>query len=210
MYTCICSVGTSQGRMRRFIRPWRPSGRQASSTTMECSASAPQLCPHNKLAGEMVGQSLMRWFKIWLHNLIHLILSLVVSGLFWRTTGRRWLIWSWNLVLEVIHSFSVSSPPLYERVVNSILNIFFVLMGFHSREGVSGPLQGGVGQNSGPGGCTEKVAQQALRGGTAASWSVHVWQEKHHHCLWTGVFSIFSAVRVKKRKDKRKWLFILG
>lgn len=86
-------------------------------------------------------------------------------------------------------------------------------MGFHSRERISGPLQGGVGQNPRPERCTEKVAQQALRGGTAASWSVHVWHEKDRHCLWNGVFSVISAVRVKKggeEKLEKITLYILG
>lgn len=65
---------------------------------------------------------------------------------------------------------------------------FFSFIVFHSRERVSGSMQGGVGKDSGPRGCPEKVTQQALCGRPAAARPVHVWQEGHHHCLWTGWF----------------------
>lgn len=63
-----------------------------------------------------------------------------------------------------------------------------ILTAFFSGERIPGPLQGGVGKDSGPRGSSEKAAQQALCGGAAAARPVYVWQEEHRHCFWTGWF----------------------
>ena len=67
-----------------------------------------------------------------------------------------------------------------------------------SGERVPGPLQGGVGEDSGPRGRPEKAPQQAVCGGAAAARPVHVWQERHRHCFWTGwFFSLMMNNRLK-------------
>lgn len=56
VFFVLLIIGTSQGQMNKWMRPWRLSNRLASLTTMACSALAPQQCPHNRLAGETTGQ----------------------------------------------------------------------------------------------------------------------------------------------------------
>lgn len=82
-----------------------------------------------------------------------------------------------NELFVLSHSFL----PFFQWL-KSILK----LPSLFSGERVPGPLQGGVGKDSGPRGRAEKASQQALCGGAAAARPVDVWQEQHHHCFWTG------------------------
>ena len=205
-YCCACSSGTSQEQISRSIGPWRPSNRWASLTTMACSALAPQLYPRTKLAGEMFAQIVTAWcrlckvpygieigfclpcFRAILKNDWNEVVDLILKP---RPGGRQFL----NLVL-------LSSACALRSESNTFLDFPSSWFLFHSRERVSGPVQRGMGQDQWSRGGAEKVAQQALCRRTAASRPVHVWQEKHHHCLWTGWFSTIYAVRWKTKLRK--------
>lgn len=75
------------------------------------------------------------------------------------------------------------SGMIWEEGVGSLTLILTALC---SRERILGPLQGGVGQDSGPRRSLEKAAQQALCGRAAAARPLNVWQKEHCHSFWTG------------------------
>lgn len=67
----------------------------------------------------------------------------------------------------------------------------YLFTAVYSRERILGPLQRGVGKDSGPRGSSEKTAKQALCGGPAIARPLHVRQKEHSHCIRTGEFLIF-------------------